>query len=341
MAPSRRRTAKLGGIVAGAGTLAAAGAYLAQRAIVGRARRRPDPHAGHELQPRFDTTRRLASHDGGVLATIERGVGPTIILSHGVTLSVRTWVRQFDVLPDEGFRLVAFDHRGHGDSSLGSEGHSIDTLAWDMRSIVEGLDVRDAVLVGHSMGGIAVQVFVTRFPEIAHERVRGIVLLSTMARTPLSSVRPLQWLAGGVADHVPDLASIMSFPNLGYLSARVGFGRDPSPSHVELTREMIVACAPETSHGATKSMIGFDLSEEIVGIDLPTLVICGTADVITPPFEARRIAKLIPGARLELFPGGGHMLMLERADEINRLIAEFTREVVGEARPDAAGSGGR
>jgi len=341
MAPSPRRTLKIGGIVAGATTVAGAAAYLAQRAIVSRAKKRPDPDAGKSLQPRYDTTHRIASHDGGVLATMERGTGPAIVLSHGVTLSARTWVFQFDSLPDQGFRLIAFDHRGHGESSSGAEGHTIDTLAWDMRTVVESLDLRDAVLVGHSMGGLAVQAFVTRFPDIARERVRGIVLLSTMARTPLSFSPRLQRVVGGVADHVPDLASIMSLPNVGYLGARIGFGRDPVPSHVELTREMILACAPETSHGATKSLIGLDLSDEITRIDLPTLVICGTADVIAPPFEARRIAGLIPGARLELFPGGGHMLMLERAEEIDRLLADFAREVAGETRPDAVGSSGR
>ena len=68
---------------------------------------------------------------------------------------------------------------------------------------------------------------------------------------------------------------------------------------------------------------------------IPTLVIGGTADVLTPPFEARRIAELIPGARLELFPGGGHMLMLEQTDELDRLIVDFAREVQGRVRRTA------
>ncbi len=65
---------------------------------------------------------------------------------------------------------------------------------------------------------------------------------------------------------------------------------------------------------------------------IPTLVIGGTADVLTPPFEARRMAKLIPGARLELMPGGGHMLMLERTHEVDHLIADFAREVQAPGR---------
>ena len=108
------------------------------------------------------------------------------MLSHGVTLSVRTWVKQMESLPAAGFRTIAFDHRGHGDSSIGTDGHTLDTLADDMRCVVEGLDLRDAVLVGHSMGGVAAQLFCLRHPDVAAERMAGIVLLSTLSRTSIS-----------------------------------------------------------------------------------------------------------------------------------------------------------
>src|SRR4030095_5386574 len=110
-----------------------------------------------------------------------------IVFSHGVTNSIRTWFHQLDELPHAGFRAIAYDHRGHGNSVLGSSGHSLENLALDLRTVIEELDVRGAVLVGHSMGGVAVQAFVTQFPEIAAERVAGIVLLSTLAKTPLGS----------------------------------------------------------------------------------------------------------------------------------------------------------
>src|SRR4029450_5469791 len=104
-------------------------------------------------------------------------------------LSVRTWVKQMESLPDAGFRTIAFDHRGHGASSVGEGGHTLDTLAEDVRTVVEGLDLHDAVLVGHSMGGVAIQLFCLRHPEIAAERVAGIVLLSSLSRIALSRNR--------------------------------------------------------------------------------------------------------------------------------------------------------
>ena len=124
-----------------------------------RRRSRPGGSAGVRMPtPRrsLDTPiyvdHRLPSHDGGSIYVVEAGEGPPIVLSHGVTLSVRTWFHQLELLPKEGFRAIAFDHRGHGESVLGDAGHSLENLAEDVRSVLLGLDLRDAVLVGHSHG---------------------------------------------------------------------------------------------------------------------------------------------------------------------------------------------
>ncbi len=115
--------------------------------------------------------------------------------------------------------------------------------------------------------------------------------------------------------------------DLGLVLARIGFGANPQPSHVELTRQMMAGCAADTSRLAVQALLSLDLTAVLPTITLPTLVICGTADLLTPPSESRRIASLIPGARLELFPKAGHMLMLERAAELDALIIDFAREV--------------
>src|SRR5262249_26371377 len=149
-------------------------------------------------------------------------------------------------LPKHGFRAIAFDHRGHGQSALGDTGHSLENLALDVKSVVEQLDLHNAVLVGHSMGGVAVQEFVIRFPEIAAERVPGIVLLSTLAYTMLGSrsTRTKDRLQR-LTNRTPDTQWLWNRPNLGFLAARVGFGRDPKPSHVELPRRMLTECPAE------------------------------------------------------------------------------------------------
>lgn len=322
-------------IAAGAlGGVAAAG-YAAQRIAAGRVRRAPDGDSARVLTTTPYTEHVLDTHDpGGTLFVAESGdpAAPPILLSHGVTLSVRTWFYQLEQLPREGFRVIAFDHRGHGKSVLGEAGHSLDNLAEDVKTVVLGLDLRDAVLVGHSMGGVAVQSFVIRYPELAAERVAGIVLLSTLAYTPFGSrSTQTKMRLEKLTKRAPDATWLWNRPNLGLLAARLGFGKNPQPSHVELVRRMMMECAPETRRDAPRVLVGLDLTADLPKIRIPTLVIGGTADALTPPFEARRMAQLIPGARLELMKDGGHMLMLEREEEINRMIVDFAREV--RARP--------
>jgi pimeloyl-ACP methyl ester carboxylesterase len=327
------RIAKTAGTAVGVAGALAGAAYAGQRLLARRLRARPDGEASRALDAPVYIDRRLDAFDGGSIYLVENGQGSPIVLSHGVTNSIRSWYYQLESLPRAGFRTIAYDHRGHGQSSLGRLGHSVENLAHDMRVVVESLDLRDAVLVGHSMGGVAVQAFVTQYPEIAAERVAGIVLLSTLASTPLGShstrtKRRIEQLT----NRAPDMSWMWSTPNLGFLMARLGFGRDPRPSHVELVRQMLAECPPDTRLEAPRALIGLDLTGELPKVKLPTLVIVGTADLLTPPAQARQIAKLVPGARLEVFPGGGHMLMLERADELDRLILDFAHEVVPSER---------
>jgi pimeloyl-ACP methyl ester carboxylesterase len=319
-----KRAAFVGGTIAGI----AGAAWATQRLASERLRHRPDREAARALESPIYVDHRLDTHDRGTIYVVESGEGPPIVLLHGVTLSVRTWFHQLELLPKEGFRAIAFDHRGHGESVLGEAGHSLDNLAEDVHTVLRGLDLRGAILVGHSMGGVAVQSFVARYPEVVRERVSGVVLLSTLAKTPFGS-RSTRTKAQmeRAFNRVPDTTRFWAMPNFGFLLARVGFGRDPQPSHVELVRQMMLACSHDTRRDAPRVLVGLDLTGELPKFDVPTLVIGGTADVLTPPAEARLMAKLIPNARLELIEGGGHMLMLERIEEFNRLVTVFAREV--------------
>jgi pimeloyl-ACP methyl ester carboxylesterase len=329
------RIFKTVGVAAGVAAGAAGTAYVAQRAALASIRRRPDPDAGTLGEIEFDDSRRLPSHDGGSIYVATRGTGAPILLSHGVTITSRVWVKQFRSLPRDGVEVVAFDHRGHGQSTVGDTGYSVDNLAADMRTVIEALDLRDAILVGHSMGGVAVQAFALRHPDVLHERVRGLVLASTLAKTSVSASRQLRCLAERVTGSF-DLRTVMQRPNLGSMFARVGFGREPLASHVELNRQMLASCDSATARDATTALLGLDLTGELGRLDIPTLVLSGTADVITPPSESRRLAELIPGAQLRVFEGAGHMLMLERSDEFDASLLDFARELG--VLPAAAGA---
>jgi 3-oxoadipate enol-lactonase len=329
---------KRAAIAAGAIAGIAGATYAAQRVAAARVRNAPDADASDILHLPPYEGQSLPSHDGGSLFVVDGGDhdAQPIVLSHGVALSLRTWVYQLDHLPREGFRAIAFDHRGHGKSEVGTTGHSLANLAADVKTVVEGLDLHDAVLVGHSMGGVAVQAFVIEYPEIAAERVAGIVLLSTLAYTPFGS-RSTRTKARleKLMKRSPDGEWFWQQPNFGLLLTRLGFGKNPHPSHVEFTRRMLAECSSDTRRDGPRTLVGLDLTADLPNIDMPTLVIGGTADVLTPPFEARRMAQLIPGARLELVPDGGHMVMLEETALLDRLIGDFAREVRDKARRTA------
>ena len=334
MSPFKRVLTTLG-VAAGIAAGAAAAGYAGERALLKSLRTRPDPDEGLLGLLEVDDTYRLPTHDEGVAYAVSRGDGPPIVLAHGVTISSRAWVKQFQELPAAGVRVIAFDHRGHGDSVVGTTGHSVDNLATDLRTILEALDLRGAVLVGHSMGGVAAQAFALNHPDVLRERVAGLVLLSTLAKTSVSASRRLRCLAERVTGSV-DVGRLASRPDLGTLVARVGFGRQPLPSHVELNRQMLAGCDSTTGREATGVLLGLDLTAALPSLDIPTLVIGGTADVITPPAESRRLAALIPGAQLELLAGAGHMIMLERTATFHHLLLDFAGAVG--ALPAAAGA---
>jgi non-heme chloroperoxidase len=324
-------------IAAGAAVGAVAVGWTALRLAAGWVRRSDDADASRALDTPIYVDHRIDTHDRGAIYVVESGEGPPIVLAHGVTLSTRTWFHQLELLPKEGFRAIAYDHRGHGESVLGEAGHSLENLAADVKSVVNALDLHDAILVGHSMGGVAVQSFLLTYPELARERVRGIVLLSTLARTPFGS-RSTQMKSRleQIFNRVPDSELLWKQKNLGLVVARLGFGKNPHPSHVELVRRMMLACSAETRRDAPRVLVGLDLVDELQQIEIPTLVIGGTADLLTPPAYAEQIARAIPNARLELVPDGGHMLMLERVDLLDRLIVDFAREVGAGAERDRA-----
>ena len=226
MAPrALKRTGLVAGVAAGAVGLA----YATERALVARIRHRDDPDAGLPLVPEFDEMRVLDTHDGGTLYTISRGTGPTIVFCHGVTLSSRVWAKQFDAFPAAGFRAVAFDSRGHGESVAGETGHSLDNLADDLRTVLEALDLHDVILVGHSMGGMAVQAFAIRHPDVLRARVRGLVLQSTSSHNLVSDARRIRATLERIARLGPDFGTFMRPRNLGLPPGAHRVRRRPVP----------------------------------------------------------------------------------------------------------------
>ena len=274
--------------------------------------------AGLSLPP--DTRHHfVATSDGGRVHVVERGTGPTTVLVHGIMLGVATWARQLHALRG---RVIAVSQRGHGQSRAGVEGFSFDRLAADLAEVLAVLDVRDATLVGHSMGGMVAQLFALSGSDVSR-RVRELVLVATtpgpLVPTPLSgalgtaAARALAGAERRGRGPMPRSSTVWA--------ARMAFGASPSAPDVELLRQMIDAMSPRALAALVPNLLAFDVRRRLGSLSMPAHVVVGSRDVLTPPRTARAIVGHAPLARLTVLPGCGHMVMLERADALSALLA--------------------
>lgn len=274
----------------------------------------------------------VAVDDGGSIHAVEVGRGQPIVLLHGVTLSVATWPYQLAKLRND-FRVIAVDARGHGTSTHGETGHSIKRMASDVAQLLVHLDLRDAIVVGHSMGGMITQQLCLDFEDLARERIAGVILLSTAA-APAQGIPGMSAFnqvvrPGAVAARAATRGSQAEWlPNSegGYAMARLALGAKADPRHVTHTRNMTASVPPPILAAVLPGVVRFDIRARLKDFPVPALVVTGSRDLLTPPRVGRELARRIPNAEFEVVPGGGHMLMLERADWLNERIARFAKD---------------
>lgn len=317
----RRRV--IAGLAAGAAAGAIAGAAAAAvgyRHAVRRASARWRGAAGMPLQTLPDD---LIEHfvpvgDGGVLHVVERGSGPPLVLVHGITLGAATWIPELERLADR-HRVIAIDQRGHGRSTAGSDGYPLERLADDLLEVLRALDLRRAVLVGHSMGGMVAQLLAVREPLELRRHVDALVLVAT-SPGPLAPSSAGRILATLLARRFDRSETLFPSEELGTVLTRVSFGAEPRPEDVDLACSMISRMSPVTLSALIGPLLAFDLHHRLASIELPTWVVVGTRDALTPPRMARALVRSIKGAELVVLAGCGHMVMLERPDELCDLL---------------------
>jgi pimeloyl-ACP methyl ester carboxylesterase len=283
--------------------------------------------------------RHIPVSDGGSIHVVETGAGPPIVLVHGVTLSVITWARQLNGLSAD-HRVIAIDQRGHGPSAAGTDGYGLDRLSEDVIEVLGALDVTGAVLVGHSLGGMVTMTAAINSRDRLADHVTGLALVATsshpLAGVPVPpsvidrlSARGERSLARAERRCHPAIrsASMLTW------SMRVAYGSRPDPTAIELGRTMMTAMSPASLGSLLRGIGSFKLKDHLGTIDLPTRVVVGTRDVLTPPRHAKAMmAEGIPHAELVVLPGTGHMVMLECPEELNTMLHEFS-VVVTKGRP--------
>jgi non-heme chloroperoxidase len=313
-----RRGLVTGLLIGGTGLL-----WGGARAAVARIERNPNPFTREQLiaEPQGEETL-ITRPDGTVLRALTAGVGTPVVFVHGYTASCAEWNFVWDRLQVKGFRVVAFDQRGHGRSTLGSDGIGSAPMAADIAAVLEHFDIRDGVLVGHSMGGFLTIRALLDHPELAR-RLRGLVLFATWAGRVLDGAPQnrlqIPLLQYGV------LQRMLRNKTVAMLFGAAQCGRHPSPTMISVFIELFNRHLDD--HGSLLPIVRAFSREDryprLGEIAVPTVVIVGSADRTTPPHHSRRLAAGISGARLVTVPDAGHLLNWEAADELVEVVESF------------------
>jgi non-heme chloroperoxidase len=252
------------------------------------------------------------------------GAGRPVVLVHAWGLSGHMWNAQLLALVDAGLQVVTIDLRGHGRSDRSPAGYDLDTMAADVLAVVDQLDLRDVVLVGHSMGGTIVAHAVG---GLGSDRVSKLVLSAPI--TPCLTIGPdndlglpAEAFAANRAAIAADIAGWLAANSPGYW----GVGEDLWPLHSEWTTRSIATTPLPVLLATNEAFTSADLRAEIASITVPVLVIQGDSDLSAPlEITGEPTAKLPADARLHVVPGGGHGLYTSYAEEYDAVLLEFVR----------------
>ena len=229
--------------------------------------------------------------------------GAPIVLIHGAGSNHLVWNSQLAALAGTT-RAYALDLPGHGRS--GGGGRSASRGYADLVcSFLDALSLDRAIIAGHSMGGTIAQTLGLENPD----RVLGLVLAGTGARL---RVLPA-FLEGSVSD----------FANIAHQFNAAEFAPNSDERLRKLSEQQLLACDPLVFHNDLVACNSFDALARVSEISVPTLVICGAQDWMTPVKYSQYLASKIPNAQLRLIEGAGHMLMIEKPDEFSRALVEW------------------
>lgn len=341
------------------GGAAVAGVVAAGTAVrVARHRRRPDAAPDGVEGPALGSLRgevRRVVCDDGVELHVEvdepvasggrhrgrkRPAPPTVVFAHGYTLNLDVWHFQRAHYRDAGIRAVYYDQRSHGRSGRSSRDNStIEQLGQDLRAVIDQVVPEGpVVLVGHSMGGMTIVALAEEHPELFGDRVVGVGLVSTTAgglntSRILLPILPENIGAGMPLRVVAGLARtsrfVDGFRSMGRnltaaVTQQMSFGGPVPPAYTAFVDEVIGGTPFEVLAEFFPSIDGLDKFAVVSAFaQVPTVILCGTADRLTSIGHSRKLHSLLPDSRLVEVEGAGHMVILESHDQVNAALDEL------------------
>ena len=265
---------------------------------------------------------------------------PTVVMSHGYTLSLRSWVLQRKALQRAGYRVVLWDQRSHGRSEVADgDSCSIDQLGRDLHRVIEEVAPEGPlVLIGHSMGGMTMMSMAEQFPETVRQRVIAAAFVATSAGGTNMVTLGFGQFVGRLLGRLGPrfLARIGTQQKLVNTARRVGrdvedlivdhysFASPVAQHTIRYTGDMIMGTPLSVMADFLPSINVHDKQaalEQFHGIE--TLVVNGMQDLLTPPDHSEAIVRLVPGAEHVVVEDAGHIIMLEHPELINEQLLEL------------------
>jgi non-heme chloroperoxidase len=256
------------------------------------------------------------------------GAGQPVVLIHGFPLNGHSWEKQTAMLLDQGYRVIAYDRRGFGDSSQPLKGYDYDTFAEDLDKLMTKLDLRDAVLIGFSMGTGEVTRYLSTFGS---ERVSRAILIGAVPPFLLKTNDNPEGVDQSVFDGIKE-AIVADRPSYHttflenfYNVDKLG-GTRITDEAVQMSWNVAVKASAIATLKCVDSWLT-DFRDDLPKINVPTLIIHGDADRILPlASTAERLPKLIKGSRLVIIEDGPHAICWTHADKVNPEILKFLRQ---------------
>ena len=251
-----------------------------------------------------------------LMAFEERGSGPVVVLLHGFPLSRAMWAPQLQEI-GKRYRVITPDFRGMGETPLQEAVATMDDLAGDVIALLDHQRITEPVVIGGlSMGGYVAQAFAVNHPE----RLRGLLLMDTkaVADTPEMAGKreetALEVLDTGDVGKVVDAM----IPRLFAAETLA------EPERIKALKSVMEKTSPQGIASALRTLASRpDRRDALLNIQVPTLVLVGAEDSISPPTEAQAIADAIPDSRFAVIPGAGHMAPWENPQAVNEAILDF------------------
>ena len=245
------------------------------------------------------------------------GSGGAVVLLHGYPFNRTLWADQVEVLR-KSHRVITPDLRGHGDSAVGPA--SMKRLASDVAAILDSLGIERATIGGLSMGGYVTLAFLRQFPE----RVNGLILADTRAQADTEENKRIR------AEQVKTLQSQGMKPIVDAMLPKLLHPETVSkrPDIVKRLRDMMHQTKPEGAAAALEGMAAReDQMELLSSIKVPTLIVVGKEDPLTPLEDSQKMHERIGGSRLVVIENASHVSNLERPEEFNTALTSFVSEV--------------